>query len=166
MIITKIDRHAEQVSYLICMMNYTRNMTIQSVKGLRQQQLDALLDSKSNTIGALLLHIAAVEHAYFVNTFEERELSEDEVRQWGAALRLGDEAREAIRGNDLSYYIQKLNDVRSRTLSRFKEVDDEWLHTIDEYYKETPFNRFFKWFHVMEDEINHRGQINFLKQRV
>lgn len=164
MIITKIDEHTEQVSYLICMMSYTRNITLASVQGLNQRQLDSLLDANSNTIGALLLHIAAIEYAYFVNTFEERELSVDEQIQWGAAIRLGEEAREKIRGNDLSFYNQKLNDVRNNTLKRFKDVDDEWLHTIDEYYKGTPINRFFKWFHVFEDEINHRGQINLIKR--
>ncbi|WP_062109592.1 DinB family protein [Bacillus niameyensis] len=166
MLITKIDGHAEQVSYLICMMNYTRNITLSSVEGLTQPQLDSLLDSNSNTIGALLLHIAAIEYAYFVNTFEERELNEDEEIQWGPAIRLGGEARETIRGNDLNYYIQKLNDVRSNTLKRFKEVDDQWLHTIDEYYQGTPINRYFKWFHVFEDEINHRGQINIIKKMI
>ena len=66
----------------------------------------------------------------------------------------------------MSYYIQKLNDVRSNTLKRFKDVDDEWLLTIDEYYQGTPINRYFKWFHVFEDEINHRGQINLIKKRI
>jgi uncharacterized damage-inducible protein DinB len=166
MIITKIDGYTDQISYLICMMNYTRNITLGSVQGLNQQQLDSLLDENSNSIGALLWHIAAIEYAYFVNTFEERELNEDEQREWGAALRLGEEAREKIRGNDLNFYLQKLNDVRKNTLEKFKDVDDEWLHTIDEYYNGIPINRYFKWFHVMEDEINHRGQINLIKKRI
>lgn len=166
MIITKIDDHTDQVSYLICMMNYTRSVTLNSVHGLSQRELDSLMDSNSNTIGALLLHIAAIEYAYFVNTFEERELSEEEMKQWGPAMRLGHEARNMIKGNDLNYYVSKLNEVRENTLRRFKDVDDEWLYTIDEYYQGNPINRFFKWFHVFEDEINHRGQINFIKQRI
>ncbi|WP_249315667.1 DinB family protein [Bacillus sp. FJAT-49711] len=167
MIITKIDdSYTEQVSYLICMMNYTRNITLSSVEGLTERELDTLIDSKSNSIGALLLHIAAIEYAYFINTFEEREMNEQEMEQWGPALRLGQEGRDRIRGNKLIYYIDKLNAVRTNTLRRFKDVDDEWLYAVDEYYQGTPFNRFFKWFHVFEDEINHRGQINFIKQRV
>lgn len=132
MIITKIDGHADQVSYLICMMNYTRSVTLSSVHKLTQKQLDTLMDQKSNTIGALLYHIAAIEYSYFVNTFQERELSEAEVKKWGPAIRLGQEAREKIHGNDLDYYVSILNEVRENTLSRFKTVNDEWLHTIDE----------------------------------
>ncbi|MBO0992362.1 DinB family protein [Bacillus sp. SD088] len=148
------------------MMNYTRNITLNSVEGLTEKELDTLIDANSNSIGALLLHIAAIEYAYFVNTFEEREMTDQEMDQWGPAIRLGQEGRDKIRGNTLKYYIDKLDDVRTNTLRHFKKVDDEWLHTIDEYYQDTPINRFFKWFHVFEDEINHRGQINFIKQRV
>ncbi|KRG12056.1 hypothetical protein ACA30_20680 [Virgibacillus soli] len=148
------------------MMNYTINVTLSSVQGLTQTQLDSLLDSNSNSIGALLLHIAAIEYAYFINTFEERELNKDEQIQWGAAIRLGTEAREKIRGNDLCYYIQNLNDVRSNTLKRFKDVDNEWLHMIDEHYNGIPINRFFYWFHVVEDEINYRGQINLIRRMI
>jgi hypothetical protein len=29
-----------------------------------------------------------------------------------------------------------------------------------------PANNHFKWFHVFEDEINHRGQIRWLRARL
>lgn len=39
-------------------------------KGLWQKDLDYLPDSKANTIGALLLHLAVTETHYQVNTFD------------------------------------------------------------------------------------------------
>ena len=54
-----------------------------------QAQLDFLLDAVSNTIGALLLHFAAVEYAYQVTTFEKRDLNEEELSEWGPALEIG-----------------------------------------------------------------------------
>jgi uncharacterized damage-inducible protein DinB len=165
-IITKIDGYTEQISYLICMMNYTRNVTLNSIHGLSQKELDTLLDGNSNTIGSLLLHIASIEYAYYINTVEEREMTDQEKSEWGVAIRLGQEAREQIRGNELDYYLDKLNKVRNRTLEAFKDKDDKWLLTVDEYYQENAINRYFKWFHVFEDELNHRGQINLIKKRI
>jgi uncharacterized damage-inducible protein DinB len=165
-IITKIDGYTEQISYLICMMNYTRNVTINSVHGLRQKELDTLFEGNSNTIGALLLHIASIEYAYYINTVEQREMTDQEKSEWGVTIRLGQEAREQVRGNELDYYLDILNDVRNRTLQAFQVKDDEWLLAVDEYYEGTAINRYFKWFHVFEDELNHRGQINLIKKRI
>ena len=45
------------------------------------------------------------------------------------------------------------------------EKDDKWLEEkVTSGIKE--FNTHYFWFHVFEDEINHRGQINFLKKRL
>ncbi len=43
--------------------------------------------------------------------------------------------------------------------------DDEWL------WKELPWNEqaannYWMWYHVYEDEINHRGEISWLKSRI
>ncbi|NOU68980.1 DUF664 domain-containing protein [Paenibacillus sp. LMG 31461] len=165
-LITDIPGYTPQISRLLSMMNYARHTTLQSVKNLTVQELDFLLDEESNSIGALLLHFAAVEYAYQLETFEKRELNDEDMAIWGPAVNLGAEGREKIKGNELAYYVDKLNEVRNRTFELFKTVDDDWLYQEEEFWYKKQANHYFMWFHVFEDEINHRGQINLIKKRV
>ncbi|WP_340005142.1 DUF664 domain-containing protein [Paenibacillus sp. FSL K6-0276] len=164
-LITDIPGYSPQISRLLSMMNYARHTTLEDVKDLGVDQLDFLMDSKSNSIGALLLHYAAVEYAYQVATFEGRDLTEEEISIWGPALNLGDEGRTIIIGNNLSYYLDRLNEVRQRTYELFATVDDDWLYTEEAFWYNKPANYYFMWFHVFEDEINHRGQIRLIRKR-
>lgn len=127
------------------------------------KELDFLLDDKSNSIGALLFHFAAVEVFYQAETFEERELTEDEMKKWQAGLDLGEAGRTLIKGNDLKFYLDILSETRNRTHELLKEKNDEWLYEKSSWGN-VEENNFFKWFHVFEDEINHRGQINLIKR--
>lgn len=43
-------------------------------------------------------------------------------------LILGKEGQEKIKGNDLAYYLKKLDEVRNRTLEYFKSVNNDWLN--------------------------------------
>ena len=166
LLVTDIPGYTPQISRLISMMNYARFTTLGAVKDLSKDHLDFLLDSQSNTIGALLLHIAGVEYAYQVATFEKRTLNEEEISIWGPALDLGKEGQEKIKGNDLAFYLSKLDQVRNRTLELFKSVNDEWLTIEEEFWWNNQANNYFKWFHVFEDEINHRGQIRIIRKRL
>ena len=57
------------------MLTYARETTVSAVQGLSLADLDHLHDAESNSIGALLAHIVAVERSYQVMTFEARRLS-------------------------------------------------------------------------------------------
>jgi uncharacterized damage-inducible protein DinB len=164
-LISDIPGFTPQISRLISMMNYTRYTTLSEVKGLGIEQLDFLHDSQSNSIGALLLHIAAVEIWYQADTFMSRELNAEEMLEWGAALDLGDQARREIRGNDLDYYVSRLEQARKQTLSELERQEDKWLEQQTPFWAGQPANNYFKWFHVMEDELSHRGQIRWLRKR-
>lgn len=164
-LITDIPGYSPQISRLISMMNYARHTTLAATKDLTVAQLDYLMDDQSNSIGSLLLHFAAVEYAYQAETFEGRDLTEEELSVWGPALSLGDAGREHIKGNDLNYYLQQMIAVRARTLELFKTVGDDWLSKEEPFWHDKPANYYFMWFHVFEDEINHRGQIRLIKKR-
>ncbi len=166
LLITDIPGYTPQISRLVSMMNYARFTTLDAVKNLTQDQLDFLLDSQSNSIGALLLHFAAVEYAYQVLTFEKRKLNDEEISIWRPALDLGKEGQERIKGNDLEYYLKKLDEVRNRTLEYFKSVNDDWLNVEEDFWWNNQANHYFMWFHVVEDEINHRGQIRMIRKRL
>ncbi|RKP58317.1 DUF664 domain-containing protein [Cohnella endophytica] len=165
-LISDIPGYPPQISRLLSMMNYARHTTLEATKDLSVNQLDFLLDPESNSIGALLMHFAAVEYAYQVETFEKRELNEQEMSIWGAAVELGERGRAEIRGNELDYYVGKLNEIRNRTYELFKTVDDDWLYQEEEFWYKKQANHYFMWFHVFEDEINHRGQIRMIKKRL
>lgn len=165
-LVTDIPGYTPQISRLLSMMNYARHTTLEAVKGLSLQQLDYQLDDQSNSIGALLLHFAAVEYAYQIGTFEGRDMTEEEIKQWGTGLNLGKDGQEIIKGNDLEFYVDTLNQVRLRTHELFQSVDDDWLNTVRQFWHNKPANFYFMWFHVFEDEINHRGQIRLIRKRL
>lgn len=165
-LITDIPGCAPQISRLMSMMNYARYTTLRSVDGLTTEQLDYTIDSTSNSIGALLMHFAAVEVAYQLKTFEHRDLNEEEKKVWGAALELGAQGRDQIKGNNLDYYVNILNEVRSKTYEVFKTKTDDWLYEEYPFWRDQPANHYFMWYHVFEDEINHRGQIRWMRKRI
>ncbi|MBN8570895.1 MAG: DUF664 domain-containing protein [Ignavibacteria bacterium] len=152
------------MSHLIKMMNYARMTTLRSVKGLSVKQLDYQFSDTSNSIGALLAHIAAVDRWYQVWTFEGREMTEEEMLPIKPAMDLGELGREKIKGNTVEFYIQELNKVRNKTYEEFSKRDDEWLLRSQEQTSGLNINYYFDWFHVLEDEINHRGQIRLIRK--
>ena len=158
--------YSPQIGTLVSMMTWMRHAVLTSVKGMSQKDLDFLIDDKANTIGSLLMHLAATDRIYQLNSFEGNDLKElpaSYKEKWGAAMELGEPARKAIKGHDLGYYLNLLSEVREHTFAEFRKRDDDWLMTLD---KEWGWNNHCKWFHVCEHESNHNGQIKFLKKRI
>ncbi len=151
---------------LISMMDYVRHTTEKEIRGLTIDQLDFHIDEKSNSIGMLLHHMASIEKAFQIMTFQERELNDEEWGELGIGIELGERAREVVRGRDLDYYWSELSLVRAETLEAFQKKDDTWLEKVTPYGWDERANHYFKWFHVLEDEISHRGQIRFIKRRL
>ena len=146
------------------MLTYARSTTLAAVDGLSLAELDHLHDAESNSIGALLAHIAAVERSYQIMTFEERLLSAEENERWSIPLKLGAGARRSLRGHALDHYLEELTLVRKATLDALAARDDVWL---DRPVAPAPrINAHWAWFHVAEDEINHRGQMRWLRARL
>jgi uncharacterized damage-inducible protein DinB len=162
------EGYSPQIGTLVSMLNYNRDTIKRVVANLTVQQLDYLHDAQSNTIGALLMHLAAVDKFYQINTFEGRqEFNAEEKKRWDAGLELGDQGRKEIKGHDLKFYLDALDEVRQKTLAELKKKDDQWLLAIDPLWsKEQSINTYWKWFHVCEHESNHRGQISWLKGRL
>jgi len=98
LLITPAEGFSPHIGVLVSTLERCREKTIALVQDLTIRQLDYLYDSEANSIGALLLHMAAIEAAYQENTFYGRNI--------------------------------------------------------------------WKWFHVYEDEISHRGEISWLKSRI
>jgi len=143
---------------------YARQTTLAAVERLSIAELDHLQDGSSNSIGALLAHIASVERGYQCITFEERPPSALENAALEPALTLGSEGRRLLRDKPLEHYVHELSEARRLTLEGLAARDDAWL---ERPLRAAPaMNAHFAWFHVAEDEINHRGQIRWLRARL
>ncbi len=160
--------YSPQVGILVSQLNWMRRVALLRLKTLTQEDLDGLPGPDGNSIGALLLHLAATETYYQVHTFEDlpwAKTSTDVKQKWGPAMKLGDLGRRIVRGHDLSFYLDALEEVRERTLAELRKRDDSWLMAVDENWTWGPTNNFCKWFHVCEHESHHTGQIDLhLKQ--
>ncbi len=159
--------YSPQIGTLVSEMIWMRGAVLRAVKGMTVDQLDFLLDAKANRIGALLLHLAATERLYQVNTFEgigpQELFKSDAFRNWTEPMQLGEPARQSIKGHDLGYYFTALDEVREKTLAEFRKRDDQWLLAVDKSFPWGPTNNLCKWFHVCEHESHHTGQISLLK---
>jgi uncharacterized damage-inducible protein DinB len=162
--IEPIAGYSPTIGRLVGMLTYVRSTTLAAVDGITLAELDHLHDGESNSIGALLAHMAAVERSYQILTFEERLLSPQETELWSTALKLGADARRSLRGYPLEHYLEELSAVRRGTLDALLARDDAWL---ERSVAPAPrINAHWAWFHVAEDETNHRGQIRWLRQRL
>jgi hypothetical protein len=81
--------YGKRVADVVSMLEHSRSVTLSEIQGLDQSRLDFLLDDASNSIGALLMHVAAIEFVHTIITFELRDLNEDEKSKWGTAWNLG-----------------------------------------------------------------------------
>ena len=158
-----------EIGTLVSMLAFTRRQVVYNTKGMSQQDLDFLFDAKANTIGALLLHLAATETYYGMNSFGGMKWGSwsDEIKKkWDIPMNLGEPARKAIKGNNLEYYINILGETRAHTIAELKKRDDKWLMVTETDDDNSKVNNYAKWFHVAEHESNHDGQIKFLKSRL
>ncbi|MCM3744361.1 DinB family protein [Sporosarcina luteola] len=163
-IIDQKDGLSLEFSKLASMMEYTRVTTLAEVRGLTVGQLDFLINDDANSIGMLLAHMVSVERAYQIETFEKRDFTEEDIQMLNPALELGKTAREQIKGNPIEYYLEELEQTRKKTIDAFGTLPDSWLFEQAPYWGGQPMNNYFKWFHVFEDELNHRGQIRLIKK--
>src|ERR1700684_766067 len=64
--------YSPHVGTFVSMLTWMReaNGVLSATKGLTQAGLDVLFDANANTIGALMLHLAATEVYYGMNTFD------------------------------------------------------------------------------------------------
>ncbi|MDR4935825.1 DinB family protein [Rossellomorea marisflavi] len=160
-IIEAVEPFEPEVGRLVSMMEYTRYTTLREVEGLTVEQFDTKVAGCHNTIGMLLLHMASVEEAFQIMTFGDRDLNDEEWNRLEAGIDL-----MPIEGHEPAFYVDRLAEVRKRTLELFAGVGDEWLDRQSPFGWDHPANHYFKWFHVFEDELNHRGQIRLIVKQL
>ena len=152
-----------QIGSTFSMMEDLKRRVTSSVRNLSLKETDFLLDENANTIGAMILHLAATERYYQLYTFQGRGFNAEEEKEWGAAMNLGDKGREVLVGKPIQYYLDKWDVVRGETKRLLKTKDDKWFaRKVDK----SSMNNHWAWYHVMEHQANHMGQIRLIKKRI
>jgi len=151
-----------QIGNLVSMMDDLKIRITNKVENLNQDGVDFLLDDDANRIGALILHLAATEKYYQLYTFEGRDFNAEEAN-WDMAQKLGPQARAELVGKPIDYYLKEWDKVRKETKKLLKSKDDAWLSKT---VNQGNMNNHWAWYHVMEHQANHMGQIAFISKRI
>ena len=162
-LIEPVDGYTPQIGTLVSMLNDMKERVESDVKDLDINSTDFLLDKDANSIGTLVYHLAATEKLYHLLTFEGRNFNDEEKEIWGIPMSMGDEAREQLKGKPIDYYLEIYPDIREKTLEYLKDKDDAWLYEMP---KGLQMNNYWAWYHVMEHQSSHLGQIKLIMKRL
>lgn len=170
---SRIEAHADpaftpQVGALVDMLVYARLTTLQAVSGLTTGELDFIPAGFSNSIGMLLAHIAAVHRIYHGLSFQARDLlaeGDPSFMPYAGALSMGEQG-EKVRGHDLNWYLRELQEASDITYAELARRDDNWLASRFTFPGWDTPNHHWAWFHVMEDEVSHRGQMRLIRKNL
>ena len=99
--------YTPQIGTLVSMMNWMRMVILSPVKDMSISDLDYLVDDGANSIGAMLMHLAATERFYQIHTFEDKKWGDwpkADSDKWTVASGLGAKVRkETLRLTIKSY---------------------------------------------------------------
>ena len=163
-IIEAPEGYTTQIGNMVSMLEDLKQRVMSSVVNLDIEETDFLLDKDANRIGALILHLAATEKYYQVYTFEHRGLNRKEQKEWGTAQNLGSVARDLYVKKPINFYLEKWDEVRAETLRLLKTKNDKWFADMVE--EGANMNNHWAWYHVMEHQANHMGQIRLMIKRM
>ena len=156
--------YSPHIGALVQMMEYVRSTTLEAVQDITAEELDSIPDGFSNSVGMLLAHIAATDRIYQAASFENRDAFEaPDYAPYLGAMTFGWKG-EKVQGRTLEDLQRELEETRTHTLAQLALRDDEWLAAPAPVPGFPDMNQHWAWFHVMEDEVSHRGQIRILRK--
>ena len=156
------EGYSPQIGIMVDMLEEIKDQITGEIKDLTQEQTDFLIDEQANSIGAMIMHLAATEAYFQVESLEGRTWTEEEAAYWSVATGLGETSREKLKGKPIQHYLDIWDEVRQKTLEGLKQKDDAWFASdIDEN-----MNFHWAWFHVLDHSANHMGQIALVKKRL
>lgn len=156
------EGYTPRIGLMVAMLEDLKVRITEQVVGLNQTETDYLFDEKANSIGSLVMHLVATEAYFQVESLEERQWTDDESAFWMIGAGLNDESKKQLQGKPIQYYVDLWDGLRLKTLAGLKTKDDAWFASnIDE-----EMNYHWAWYHVMEHQANHMGQIALVKNRL
>lgn len=156
------EGYSHDIGLMVAMLEDLKTRITEQVKDLDQNETDFQFDENANSIGSLVMHLVSTEVYYQIESLEGRQLTAEENEGLGMAGELNDEAKNILQGRPIQHYLDLWNEVRQKTLAELKTKDDTWFASeIDE-----GLNYHWVWYHVMEHQANHMGQIALVKNRL
>ena len=163
--IAAVPGFVPKVGQFVAQLEDVRRQLKKYVEGLTPEQLSWFPNPKVESIGTLLLHIAAVECSWIGEDIMRRPMADD----WKIAfpIRFG---IPQITGQPLDFYLKTLDAVREQTkkdLATLHEDDLPRLITpLDPGDPSSTMKFTTEWilYHVIEHEAHHKGQIAVTKR--
>ncbi len=156
---------SSQLGRYVSLMEDVRRRTLEYIQALSTKQLSWFPNSKTESIGTLLLHIAAVEYSYIQEDIMKRPMGEE----WKMAFPIRFNIPQ-ITGKELSYFTDKLNAIRAESKRVLRGLNDGDLDMIITPLEPAPGNGdisySLEWilYHLIEHEAHHKGQIALMKR--
>ena len=147
---------------LVSMLGSARHYLARAIRDLPAASLDAAPAGAPNTVGALLAHLMAAERMFQNLTFRGFTFQDsgDEVDK--AAFRF---EANPLAGEDVAAYLARMAEIRAETVRLLDGVDDTWLGGPMTFSGQ-PANRHYYWFHYIQDEVRHTGQIILIRKHL
>jgi uncharacterized damage-inducible protein DinB len=155
--------YTPQIGVVVSMLDDLKRRVTRSVATLSIEETDFLLDGDANRIGAMIYHLAATEKYYQLYTFEGHGYRAEDAH-WEFAQNLGAPARKELKGKPIKFYLDLWDEVRAETHRLLKTKDDKWFNR--KAGDSRNMNNHWAWYHVMEHQANHMGQIRLILGRV
>ncbi|HWR81731.1 MAG TPA: DinB family protein [Candidatus Deferrimicrobium sp.] len=155
-----------RIGTYLAMLDDVRRRTKRYVEGLSAEQLSWHPQPNVESIGTLLLHIAATEFSYIQEDIIRRPMGEE----WLIAypIRFG---RPQVTGEQLPFYLRRLDDVREETCKLLLGFSDDDLNRLISPLDpgdstSGPVEYSIEWilYHLVEHEAHHKGQIAVMKR--
>lgn len=156
------EGYSHDIGLMVAMLEDLKTRITEQVKDLDQAETDFRFDENANSIGSLVMHLISTEAYYQIESLEGRQWTAEERKRLGIAGELNDEVKNILQGEPIEHYLDLWDEVRQKTLAGLKTKDDIWFASeIDE-----GLNYHYVWYHVMEHQANHMGQMALVKNRL
>ena len=158
--LTRKKELTPRVGLLFSMMEKAREKLLDRVEDLTLEEMDySPAGRRVETIGTLLLHIAAVEWSWI---FEDIGDTAMDYEKWKHAFPLREDIDQLTKQGK-EFYIKRLAKVRSEVFNWLKSIDDKELDRLIPL-GDTDVSIEWILFHLIEHEAIHVGQISILSR--
>ena len=155
-----------EIGRWLWLLEEARGRTFQRIEQLDPALVDWAAPESDNSIGSVLYHIAAIEADYLYADILGQPYPQQLVELFPFDVREESGRLTPVRGFELSWYIQRLDRVRSMLLEALQVMDMadfRRARSLQEYnYDITP-----EWtlYHLTQHEAEHRGELAALRAR-
>ncbi len=153
------------IDYLLGILEDARITTNQAIATIPSEEIDWQFQEGWNTIGALLSHITAIEHYFRIEFVEGRKLTDEETSKWLPGMDMGPYIPQLIKKQPIATYAAELTESRQMLVESLRNISfDDFVRRIEDYDPVTGCNLAWALYHMVEDEIYHRGQISIIRK--